>query len=85
MKKDEWPQIVITEEHRAKICLDLICEFLRQWPDDSMGKPNMCVKDYSLEQFQRRVWKKIYHNHHPRNKKLEKKLRELRKTWDFYY
>lgn len=85
MRPDEWPQILLTEEHRAKICLDFICEFLRQRPDDIMWKPNMSVKDYSLEQFQRRVWRKIPHNTHPRNKKLEKKIIELRKREDFYY
>lgn len=88
MRPDEWPQIILTEEHRAKICLDFICEFLNQRPDDvfmNMDKPNMSVKDYSLEQFQRRIWKKIPHNTHPRNKKLERKIIELRKREDFYY
>ena len=47
------------EEYRAKICLQMICEFLRQRPDNSMGKTNMSVKDYSLEQFQRWIGKKI--------------------------
>ena len=79
MRPDEGPEIILTEEHRAKICLDMICKFLNQRPDDSMGKPNMCVKDYSLEQFQRWIWKKIYFNRHPRDKKLEKKLRERKK------
>lgn len=85
MRPDEWPQILLTEEHRAKICLDFICEFLHQRPDDIMWKPNMSVKDYSLEQFQRRVGRKIPHNTHPRNKKLERKIIELRKREDFYY
>lgn len=83
MRPDEWPKILITEEHKAKICLDFICEFLRQRPDYSMGKPNMSVKDYSLEQFQYRIWKKIPYNR--RNKTLENKLKERRKENDFYY
>lgn len=59
MLPNEWLKIVVTKEHRAKICMDLICEFLHQRPDNSMGKPNMNVKDYSLEQFQWRVGKQI--------------------------
>jgi hypothetical protein len=34
----------------------------------------MCVKDYTLQQFQSRIGKKIPYN--PRNKKLEKEKRE---------
>lgn len=74
MLKDRWWKILLTEEHRAKICMDMICEFLHLRPDNCTNKHNMCVSDYSLQQFQSWVWKKIPYN--PRNKKLEKERRE---------
>lgn len=61
-KWKEWPTVIITEEHRYKIGLDLICEFLHQRPDNEfefMWKANRCVKDYTLEQFQRRIGRKL--------------------------
>lgn len=70
MLPDQWFKVVITQEHRAKICMDMICEFLHQRPDHTMWKPNFTVKDYSLEQFQSRVWKKIKYS-----EKSEDKLR----------
>lgn len=76
MLRDQWCKVRLTEEHRAKICLDLICEFLHLWPDYSTEKVNMCVNDYTLRQFQARVGKKIPYN--PRDKKLEKIRREQR-------
>jgi hypothetical protein len=54
--------------------MDMICEFLHLWPDNCTNKTNMCVKDYTLQQFQSRIGKKIPYN--PRNKKLEKEKRE---------
>lgn len=74
MIKDRGWKILLTEEHRAKICLDMICEFLHLRPDNSVNKNNMCVTDYNLKQFQSWVWKKIPYN--PRNKKDEKMRRE---------
>lgn len=80
MLPDEWLKIIVTEEHRAKICMDMICEFLHQRPDYSMNKPNMNVKDYSLEQFQRRVWKRIkYSEKSEDKKKRNNRLKRLRK------
>ncbi len=70
MLPDEWLKIVVTEEHRAKICMDMICEFLHQRPDYSMNKPNMNVKDYSLEQFQWRVWKRIKYSAESEDKRM---------------
>lgn len=70
-KWKNWPTIIIWESHRYKIWLDLICEFLHQLPDDvfvNMDKPNFSVKDYGLEQFQRRIWRKI--EEHERYKDL---------------
>lgn len=61
MKEWIWPEVVLTKEHRANICLDMICEFLSLWKEDldCPWKPNMSVKDYKLEQFQRWIWKQI--------------------------
>lgn len=61
-KWKNWPTIIIDDNHRYKIGLDLICEFLHQLPDDvftRMDKPNMTVEDYGLEQFQRWIGRKI--------------------------
>ena len=60
-KRKDGPEVIITEEHKYKIWLDLICEFLHQWDDDvfTMEKPNRSVKDYGLEQFQWRLGKKL--------------------------
>lgn len=79
MLPNEWLKIVVNEEHRAKICMDLICEFLHQRPDDSMWKPNMNVKDYSLEQFQWWIWKKIKYSESSDNKKMRNnRLKRIR-------
>ena len=75
MLSNRWWKILLTEEHRAKICLDFICEFLHLRPDNCVNKNNMCVKDYSLQQFQSWVGKKIPYN--PRNKKDEQRRRLL--------
>lgn len=79
MRPDEWLQIVVTREHRAKICMDMICEFLHQRPDDSMWKPNMNVKDYWLEQFQWWVWNQIKYSEKSDNKKMRNnRLKRIR-------
>ena len=63
MKKwKNWPEIILSESHKYKIGMDLICEFLHQWPDDvfdMMDKANWSVKDYGLEQFQWWLGRKI--------------------------
>jgi len=75
MLRDRWWKILLTEEHRAKICMDMICEFLHLWPDYSTNKHHMSVNDYTLKQFQSWVGKKIPYN--PRDKKAEKARREM--------
>ena len=66
MKKwKNGPNVILSDSHKYKIWLDLICEFLHQLPDDvfvNMDKPNFNVKDYSLEQFQWWIWRKIDEN-----------------------
>jgi hypothetical protein len=70
-----------TEEFEARVVLNKICEFLRQRPDHSMWKTNMCVKDYSLEQFQRWICKKIGSpNENEEYEKYRKKYRLNKKT-----
>lgn len=70
-----------TEEFEARVVLNKICEFLRQRPDHSMWKTNMCVKDYSLEQFQRWICKKISSpNENEEYEKYRKKYRLNKKT-----
>lgn len=65
------------EDFEARICLDKICEFLRQRPDHSMWKTNMSVKDYTLEQFQRWIGKKITSpNENMEYEKYRKKYRQ---------
>jgi hypothetical protein len=69
-----------TEDFEARICLDKICEFLRQRPDYTMWKTNMSVKDYSLEQFQRWIGKKISSpNGNIEYEKYRKKYRQQKK------
>jgi hypothetical protein len=50
-------KITITEQHRAKICLDMICKFLNLIKTDLYNpeKTNMSVNDYTLKQFQQRI------------------------------
>lgn len=55
MRKPKGWVPVITEVHRYKIVMDTILDFLHQIPDTEFNnpeKPNFCVKDFSLEQFQ---------------------------------
>lgn len=45
--------IVLTKQHRAKICEDMILEFMNlvKELDICYDKPNFTIKDYTLEQF----------------------------------
>lgn len=49
-------EIVLTKQHRAKICEDMIVEFMNlvEELDISYKKPNFTIKDYTLEQFFKR-------------------------------
>lgn len=61
-KPGKRPEQVITEMHKCKIVMDYILEFLHQIPDDEFNnpeKPNFCVKDFGLEQFQWWVCKRM--------------------------
>ena len=73
----DWKiKIVLTDYHRSNICLDEICKFLSLIKEDleMPWKPNMTVKDYTLEQFQWWIWKKI-DVLDPNNKKWRKQNR----------
>ena len=55
MKKPKGWVPVITEIHKYKIVLDTILEFIHQIPDKEFNnpeKPNFNVRDFTLEQFQ---------------------------------
>ena len=60
MIKPSWIVIKLTQEHKAKICLDMICEFLQLTEEElTYEKPNYNVEDYCLKQFQWWVGKMI--------------------------
>ena len=61
-KQSEWWFKQMSLGHKYKIVLEVILEFLHQYDDDCFTnpeKPNWSVKDFKLEQFQRRIGKKI--------------------------
>ena len=79
-KRNRMRYVSDTEDFEARICLDKICEFLRQRPDNSMWKTNMSVKDYTLEQFQWWIGKKITSpNGNIEYEKYRKKYRQQKK------
>lgn len=50
---EEKIEIILTKQHRAKICEDMIVEFMNLCKELDMcyDKPNFTLKDYTLEQF----------------------------------
>lgn len=50
---EEKIEIILTKQHRAKICEDMIVEFMNLVKELDMcyDKPNFTLKDYTLEQF----------------------------------
>ena len=72
------PKIKLTKEHRAKICLDMICEFMHIYPEEafeSSDKSNFCTNDYTLLQFQKRIGKFIPYNPKYLKRKMKKQLK----------
>ena len=72
------PKIKLTKEHRAKICLDMICEFMHIYPEEAFensDKTNFCTNDYTLLQFQKRIWKFIPYNPKYLKRKMKKQLK----------
>lgn len=62
------------EDHRARISLDLVCEFMRECPDE------LSTKDIPLLAFQQRVGAKILSpNGNAEYEKYKKKYRQLKK------
>ena len=62
------------EDHRARITLDLVCEFMRSTPDE------LTTRDVSLVEFQQRVGRKILSpNGNAEYEKYKKKYRQLKK------
>ena len=48
-----------SEWYKAKLCLWMICEFLRSRETDSMGEWGTSIKELGLLEFQQRVGSKI--------------------------
>lgn len=72
------PKIKLTKEHRAKICLDMICEFMHVYPEEAFEgswKSNFCTSDYTLLQFQKRIGKFIPYNPKYLRRKMKKQLK----------
>lgn len=62
------------EDHRARISLDMVCEFMRDIPDE------LSTKDIPLLAFQQRVGTKILSpNENQEYEKYRKKYRQLKK------
>lgn len=62
------------EDHRARITLDLVCEFMRTVPDETN------TKDIALVEFQQRVGARILSpNGNAEYEKYKKKYRQLKK------
>ena len=62
------------EDHRARITLDLVCEFMRSVPNE------LSTRDISLVEFQQRVGMKILSpNGNAEYEKYKKKYRQLKK------
>lgn len=72
------PKIKLTKEHRAKICLDMICEFMHIYPEEEFENPdktNFSTWDYTLLQFQKRIGKFIPYNPKYLRRKMKKQLK----------
>jgi len=76
------PKIKLTKEHRAKICLDMICEFMHIYPEEEFNNPsktNFSTSDYTLLQFQKRIGKFIPYNAKYLRRKMKKQLKNIEK------
>ena len=64
MKKPWWKKQKVSEGYKYKITLMAILEFLHRVPEEHFewDKKHYSVKDYSLEQFQFYICKKIDEN-----------------------
>ena len=62
------------EDHRARICLEMVCEFMRTQPEEA------CTRDVALVEFQQWVGTKILSlNGNEEYQKYRKKYRESKK------
>lgn len=62
------------EDHRARICLEMVCEYMRTQPEE------YCTKDVALVEFQQRIGTKILSpNENQEYEKYRRKYRENRK------
>lgn len=62
------------EDHRARICLEMVCEFMKTKPEEQS------TRDVSLIEFQQRIGTKILSpNENQEYEKYRRKYRELKK------
>lgn len=62
------------EDHRARICLEMVCEFMRTKPEE------VCTRDVILVEFQQRVGTKILSpNENQEYEMYRRKYREQKK------
>lgn len=65
------------EDHRARICLEMVCEYMRTRPDGE------CTRDVSLMEFQQWIGTKILSpNENQEYEKYRRKYREQKKTYE---
>lgn len=63
------------EDHRARICLEMVCEFMKTQPEE------VCTRDVTLIWFQQRVGTKILSpNESQEYERYRRKYREKKKT-----
>lgn len=81
MRADQWPRVLLTDEHRAKIVLWYICDYLReqQWAWYDMEEWGRNIREIGLLEFQQRVGAKVPREDWsekgsaPRQRKLQEK------------
>lgn len=63
------------EDHRARICLEMVCEYMRTQPEE------VCTKDVALVEFQQRIGSKILSpNENLEYELYRRKYRERKQT-----
>ena len=62
------------EDHRARICLEMVCEYMRTRPEE------VCTRDVALVEFQQRIGAKILSpNENQEYEQYRRKYREKKK------
>ena len=72
--KNRLKSLEQVEDHRARICLDMVCEFMRSTPSE------LSTMDIPLKEFQQWIGMKILSpNGNAEYEKYKKKYRQLKK------